>query len=98
MLRQDSASFSKHLPPTFGETSGVDAAVAAADQTIATAATTKLEFQVLSALLSMSPKDASAEIKTREREYANSSKLIRHEHVHPALTKWRDEVVSKSTS
>ena len=70
------------------------AAILSAEELIGKAATTKLEYKTVHAIITQSKSAASAAIKTQEREYGNKYKLVRLNWEHPAVIAERNDTIA----
>ena len=93
-LKADIKTVEKHADSKSEEVMSFSDVLARSEELIGRAATTKLEFQMITAMTSMSNGKASAAIKSLEREYGTAYRLVRGNWVHPALLKWRNSIVN----
>ena len=84
----------KMLKAVIGENhaAALEESKAMSEKTIAAAATTRLEFITVNALLNLSKAAGLEEITPAERLYSSKFKLRREEHVHAVVLKKRSEV------
>ena len=96
VLKSDLKSFGEYVDAEVATATGHVEALKKAEELVAVAATTRLEFKLCNAMCSLSTKEAIKEIKNAEREYGLTYKLVRQKHVHAAVLAWRNEVIGNS--
>ncbi len=86
-------TFADFIDDSFAEEYASKSIIEDAVATVELAATTKLEYKTLLSIFA-NDKDGAGFLKSAERNYSIKYRLTRTEHVHPSLTKKRDEFIA----